>query len=443
MENVISDKIFDFVKAFGEDVALFTHEGTSTLDAEAAKRFYLKDSKIMIHYDVSESKAEISVSYGGERPVQEYRKLFQGIKSIAQKNLIEFSLKKFSKEIEPKDFAYQGTVAMQKQVDESYGRPYGHSKTSYQDLKDSKIIIKHKKAVDENVRGSRSRGISAIYLENSAGERFQYPNNHLAGARAMLRHVNEGGTPYDSFGQHIIEQSKELADLMKFERWVNKNGLVEGNDDVVENVKLEKARIREHVKKLQSHAYYEACSCDYKPSAYTASPTKVNKMRERFTAKRFDEDLTDALGVVTRIMKEYDQAAEARSNAVALAKYIQDKKNIGFRGVEADDPANPEAEDPNKYGGPQGGLAKISAMASYLAQKTTDDTVSNHLSRIADDVLNPRTERKLVLGIKQVVDYLYKNATMNSEHVEAGSQSMADRAYESLEESFEIFEPKF
>ena len=436
----LADKIFDFVKGYGEDVVLFTDTGESTLDTVEAKRFYLKDSKIMIHLDAQESREELKVSYGGEVDISAYRPLFQGLKNIAHKNLVEFSLQKFSKEIEPKDFAYQGTVAMQKQVDESYGRPYGHSKTSYQNLKDSKIIIKHKKAVDENVRGSRSRGISAIYLENSAGERFQYPNNHLAGARAMLRHVNEGGTPYDSFGQHIIEQSKELADLMKFERWVNKNGLLEGNDDVVEQVKEEKNRIREHVKRLQSQAYYEQCSCDYKPRAYTASPAKVNKMRERFTAKRFDEDLTDALGVVTRIMKEYDSKQEARDNAVALAKYIQDKKTIGFKGVSADDPANPEAEDPKKYSGPQGIVAKISGMAGYLAQRTQDDVVSNHLARIADDVFT--MPPKLQMGVKKVVDYLYKNATMESVSVDAGP-GMQEQAHESLEESFKIFEPKF
>ncbi len=440
MENIIADKIFDFIKAFGEDVVLFTQEGESTLDSTQAKRFYLKDSKVMVHFDTDESKSEIRVSYGGERPIQEFRKLFAGLKAIAHKNLIEFSLQKFSKHIEPKDFAYQGTVAMQQNTMESYGRPYGYSKTSYQDLKDSRIIIKHKKAVDEEVRGSRSRNIQAIYLENSAGERFQYPHNHLAGARAMLRHVKEGGNPYDDFGQHIIEQSKELGDLYKFERWVNKNSLIEGNDDIVEAVKEQKNKIREHMKKLQSHAYYEQCSCDYQAKKETISPTKVNKMRERFTAKHFDEDLTDALGVVTRIMKEYDQAAEARENAIALARYIQDKKKIGFNGVEADDPANPEAQDPVKWSGTNGIVAKVSAMAGYLAQRTTDDNVSNRLARINLDVHSMHP--KLIMGVKKVLDYLYKSATMESVSVETGP-GMQEQAVESLEESFEIFIPKF
>ena len=52
MENIISDKIFDFVKAFGENVVLFTQEGESTLDSDEAKRFYLKDSKIMVNHMV-------------------------------------------------------------------------------------------------------------------------------------------------------------------------------------------------------------------------------------------------------------------------------------------------------------------------------------------------------------------------------------------------------
>lgn len=436
----IAEKIFDYVKGLGEHVVLFTTTGESTLDTNDARRFYLKDSKIMIHLDDSESREELKVMFGGEVSPKQYEHIFKGLKNIAHKNLIEFTLKRFSKQIEPKDFAYQGSVAMKQETNESFSKPYGKTKTSYQELKDSKIIIKHKKAVDEEVRGSRSRNIQAIYLENSAGERFQYPYNHLAGARAMLRHVKEGGNPYDDFGQHIIEQSKELGDLMKFERWVNGNKLQEGNEEEIELVKEAKTRIREHIKRLQTEAYYKECSCEYKAKSFTASPTKVNKMRERFTAKNFDEGLNDALGIVTRLVAENRAAKEAQDDVVQLVQYINKNKNIAFRGVEADDPANPEAESQNKYAGPQGKTAKLGAMASYLAQRTMDDTVSNHLARLADNVhiMSP----KFLLGVEKVIDFLYKSATMKKEQAVASS-SVADQAYESLEESFEIFEPKF
>ena len=125
---------------------------------------------------------------------------------------------------------------------------------------------------------------------------------------------------------------------------------------------------------------------------------------------------------------------------LALAKYIQDKKNIGFNGVSTDDPANPEAEDQNKYSGPQGLVAKMSAMAGYLAQRTKDDVVSNHLARISDDIFI--MPPKLQMGVKKVIDYLYKSATMESVSVDTGP-SMQEQAVESLEESFKIFEPKF
>ena len=36
---------------------------------------------------------------------------------------------------------------------------------------------------------------------------------HLTGARAMARHVAEGGKPFDDFGTHIIGLSEELSKL--------------------------------------------------------------------------------------------------------------------------------------------------------------------------------------------------------------------------------------
>ena len=46
------------------------------------------------------------------------------------------------------------------------------------------------------------------------------------------------------------------------------------------------------------------------------------------------------------------------------------------------------------------------------------------------------------MGVKKVLDYLYKSATMESVSVETGP-GMQEQAVESLEESFEIFIPKF
>ena len=68
---------------------------------------------------------------------------------------------------------------------------------------------------DEKVSG-RIRHIGSIYIESSEGERFKYPYKHLNGARAMARHVAEGGNAYDDFGKHIVSLSEEMAKLRKF-----------------------------------------------------------------------------------------------------------------------------------------------------------------------------------------------------------------------------------
>ena len=78
----------------------------------------------------------------------------------------------------------------------------GTAKRSYENLDKTKLIIRHKGKVDETVPGARSRQIQSLYIENDDGERFKYPLTHLAGARAMVRHVANGGRPHDDFGQH-------------------------------------------------------------------------------------------------------------------------------------------------------------------------------------------------------------------------------------------------
>ena len=83
----------------------------------------------------------------------------------------------------------------------------GSAKRSYENLDATKLIIRHTGKVDETVPGARSRQIQSLYIENEDGERFKYPMTHLAGARAMMRHVANGGRPHDEFGEHIIKLS--------------------------------------------------------------------------------------------------------------------------------------------------------------------------------------------------------------------------------------------
>ena len=141
----------------------------------------------------------------------------------------------------------------------------GTAKRSYENLNKTKLIIRHKGKVDETVPGARSRQIQSLYIENEDGERFKYPLTHLAGARAMMRHVSNGGRPHDEFGEHIVRTSEDIAKLNSFSRYVtNKDQLNDNAGDIIEQTKLKLENLRGYMKNLSNQAHYENASKDFK-----------------------------------------------------------------------------------------------------------------------------------------------------------------------------------
>jgi ATP-dependent Zn protease len=122
------------------------------------------------------------------------------------------------------------------------------------------MIVRHRKAVDEDVRGSRSRQIKAIFLEQG-GERFRFPHNHLAGARAMARHMYEGGNMQDTIGEYIVESVSNMIKLNEFVRYARTNKLMnEASEDVVKTVKENINTLRNELKGLTGAKSYAKVS---------------------------------------------------------------------------------------------------------------------------------------------------------------------------------------
>ena len=186
----------------------------------------------------------------------------------------------------------------------------GTSKSSFENLNKTKLIIRHKGKVDETVPGARSRQIQSLYIENEDGERFKYPLTHLAGARAMMRHVSNGGRPHDEFGQHIVSTSEDIAKLNSFSRYVtNKDQLNDNAGDIIEQTKLKLENLRGYMKNLSNQAHYENASKDFKTSEeQILDDETVNKMREKFTMTNLDSRVEDALPIINRIMSELENA---------------------------------------------------------------------------------------------------------------------------------------
>jgi hypothetical protein len=172
---------------------------------------------------------------------------------------------------------------------------YGlNRKQSAQDVarKNARIIIKHSKPVMDEVRGARSRAIESIFIENTSGERFKVPSNSLSEARALARHVAEGGNIYDDFGKHIIEMCKENTALREFMRGTRGKEFVdETADEIVGSAAkhyLHTQNLINSLKGRRGYSQYKATWESRGPQPDSSEEFDPNELRHRFRQERVD-----------------------------------------------------------------------------------------------------------------------------------------------------------
>ena len=282
----------------------------------------------------------------------------------------------------------------------------GTSKSSFENLDKTKLIIRHKGKVDETVPGARSRQIQSLYIENEDGERFKYPLTHLAGARAMQRHVANGGRPHDEFGQHIIQTSEDIAKLNSFSRYVtNKDQLNDNAGNIIEQTKMKLENLRGYMRNLSKQSHYEAASKDFKTSEeQILDDETVNKLREKFTMKNLDDRVEDALPIINKIMSELEATKQEPVNELdpgdepidapiqppvdhgaVVQSFLNDPDSKLI--LRQDDTAD-KMLSTTKFTNKNTMLSSIlSDIASRLLTKTGDeDRVANFASRVADEM---------------------------------------------------------
>jgi hypothetical protein len=202
----------------------------------------------------------------------------------------------------------------------------GTAKRSYENLDKTRLIIRHSGSVDETVPGARSRQIESLYIENADGERFKYPITHLAGARAMTRHVANGGRPHDEFGEHIIKTSEDIAKLNSFSRFVsNKDQLNDNAGDIIEQTKLKLENLRMYMKNLSKQGHYETASKDFKTAdEVVLDDETANTYKDKFTMRNLDSRVEEALPIIHRIMSELENAPKEDAEDDRIRKAMKD-----------------------------------------------------------------------------------------------------------------------
>tara|TARA_B100001093_G_scaffold412629_1_gene402341 strand:+ start:267 stop:1625 length:1359 start_codon:yes stop_codon:yes gene_type:complete len=415
----ISNEIFKILKGSGQTIRLFTDEGENTVDASSARRFYLPDLGSMVNLDETDSTRELRVSVNQNTDLDEFKDTLFQLKNLANRSIIEYTLKGFTKQITPKDQDYQAQKVRDMKIEEGISPAYGTSKSSYQKLESAKLIIKHTKPVNEESRGSRSRNISAIYIENADGERYKMPTNNLAGGRAMLRHVQEGGIPHDEFGKHIQEQTVELKKLKEFANYSKRNGLVnEDTADIVEAVSNRIASIREKMNKLKGSKCYRETKEQFEAKEIKINETDRNKLRNQFTVRSFDESLDEALPYVNALVKEMKSLKEAddfaKETMDSLVDTIAKMDTVSLRkGISVkSDPENPM--NLSSFGNmPK--VNQIAVVMEYLGNsidyaKKGEDRLSQLLTSMSDEMERVKDKSMMMTGV-QAINSLFKKLT--------------------------------
>jgi hypothetical protein len=213
-------------------------------------------------------------------------------------NLMNFEIENINR----LKYNMQGMAAIKEGLFEGY---YGNKKISYSDQpKQTRLVIKHNRTLGED--DARFRYVESLFVETGDDQRFRLPFTNLIGGRAMARHVAEGGTPYDAFGQHICEIVKEMNILGKFVR-AAKNKQFDG-----EAADLSEAAVRHYqdlkakAKRIISQRGYLQELHAFDPAEITNADTVAENIRNMFIEQSLDARIEEAIPVLARLSARKD-----------------------------------------------------------------------------------------------------------------------------------------
>ena len=192
-----------------------------------------------------------------------------------------------------------GMAAIKEGLFEGY---YGTRRVSYMgEQTQARLVIKHNRMLGENDK--RYRYVESLYIETGDGERFKLPFTKLAGGRAMLEHVRQGGKPYDIRGSHIAEMVTEMNLLARFNR-ASQSRVFEGStQDLVESAKNYYQSLQENLKHLSSSRGYTAYFESWSPADIGSEDALVEDIKTLFVEQTLDARIESALPLLAKIQQ--------------------------------------------------------------------------------------------------------------------------------------------
>jgi len=458
VEN-ISQELFDKIRSRVSSIKLGNEDGAVTTDPSQA-RFFEFNFK---HRDLPVGAVTISLNEEGKLQVyfpnsmveeadsstaDAWYGFLKELSRFSARNMLNYESHNVTKErLDKKDYQF---LTQRNQDEVMENRLHGTSQKSFLETGTAKLIIKHKGTVDETKQGARSRNISAIYIENSEGERFKFANNYLPGARAMARHVSNEGHTRDDRGLHIVEIMKEMTDLKTFVRSVKREEYV--NEDAQEVIDAATDRyygLKDTLKSISSAKGYGDYFENWVPGAVEVDENDIEDLKQKLTREVYDDRLTDSLASVRRAM-DYKANMEAKGDDeedmdAPIKPYFD-------RSVDPQEPKNLDAKaDAN--------TAKGAESLADIADNDDDIEVYNNEADIAElknymqfmknsDMEVGKKNRSILVAIMK---YLANNMTNDAAANTASDMDIGDAASQAialklakkyLQGKIEILQPK-
>lgn len=323
MQNIqkISTDLFNKLRGRFDQITIGDESGTVTNTPDNARFFdfaYTEGKKELGKVSVSINEEDkLTVIFSKDFITAEdsftqknWYNFLKELRQFAKKRMLEFDVRDINKSnLTKRDYKFLAKQSGDENMNES--KMYGTSRVSYQNVDEARIVIKHTENINQELN-NRTQKIGSIYIESNDGERFKYPYKHLNGARAMARHVAEGGKPYDDFGKHITSLSEELSKLKKFTSYMGRSAVMA--ESLAEYTDVVKGRIKTVKKTIESlqkkKNYTEAFSSFESPVLEDVPSDVAENWIDQLTVRQFNEELKDVFPYIYKLVSEATKATE-------------------------------------------------------------------------------------------------------------------------------------
>ena len=319
--DLIAEELFNKIRGRFPSVTLGDGEGKVT-NVPTNARFFDFDYKEgdanlgKVSISLSEKSIEIMysdsfVSEQDEITKQNWYNFLKEIRQFSKKRLMTFDTRNINKSnLDKRDYKFLAQNRGEETMSES--KMYGTNRVSYQKVDGARIVVKHNESINADIAGGRTRSIGKIYIESADGERFMYPFKHLSGARAMARHVAEGGKPFDEFGTHIVGLSEEMNKLRKFKSYMGRSAVMAESLAGYTSVVNDRIKsVKKTIESLQKPNYYAEAFGSFEAAVMEDVPDDVKEnWIDQLTIKQFNEELSDVFPYIYKLVSEATKAKE-------------------------------------------------------------------------------------------------------------------------------------